>query len=645
MTGLRSLQLLSAFLMISFICGACNNKARPHNVVLFVADGLRAKSVTSDVAPTMLELRNSGVNFDNPHSLYPTITMANASGLSTGHFIGDTRTTNVLYAGRPIKSLNYTVTPFLEDDVVLREMDADFHTDFLNEETLLSAARKKGFSTAAIGKVGPTFLFDHTMSDDTSTIVIDDSTGTDRGIPLNTAILSKDIRDKLFAGGLSVKPHERGENGNSGKNDAGTSVDNHLQQDDFVNAAVNMVLPLFKERNKPFVLVFWSRDPDGTQHNQGDSQDIFSPGINGPTSKKAVRNADHDLEQLQNKLKELGLLETTDIIVVADHGFSTISKVSGTSEAAKYVYNDPARYAGRTEIKGELPPGFLAIDLSKGLNMPLWDPDNSNARLPFPNCADSTALCATRSYPSKCNGILGDEPGKPKVVVVGNGGSDMIYLPDNDKALAAQIVSILAREDYTSGIFVDDDLGSIPGTLPLSSINLKPKGSSSTTPDRPPSPSIIVSFRSFPATGCDPALDPLQCTVEVADTTLHQGQGNHGSFSRSDTMNFMAARGPDFKEKFVDEAPVSNADIGRTIAALLGLDIQSKGNLMGRIITEAQPNGRMPEVTSTPEKSALDDNGRQTILQVQMAGGERYFDAAGYDGRTVGLPSPAQDIK
>jgi len=34
-------------------------------------------------------------------------------------------------------------------------------------------------------------------------------------------------------------------------------------------------------RNKPFVLVFWSRDPDGTQHNHGDSSHL-TPGINGP---------------------------------------------------------------------------------------------------------------------------------------------------------------------------------------------------------------------------------------------------------------------------------------------------------------------------------------------------------------------------
>ena len=43
----------------------------------------------------------------------------------------------------------------------------------------------------------------------------------------------------------------------------------------------------------------------------------------------------------------------------------------------------------------------------------------------------------------------------------------------------------------------------------------------------------------------------------------------HGNFSRADTNNFMAAIGPDFKKGFVDEAPVSNADVGKTIAHLL----------------------------------------------------------------------------
>ena len=61
-----------------------------HNLILFVPDGLRALSVTPQSAPTMAAVRDKGVNFVNPHSLFPTFTMANASGMSTGHFLGDT---------------------------------------------------------------------------------------------------------------------------------------------------------------------------------------------------------------------------------------------------------------------------------------------------------------------------------------------------------------------------------------------------------------------------------------------------------------------------------------------------------------------------------------------------------------------------
>src|SRR5215468_8593197 len=89
----------------------------------------------------------------------------------------------------------------------------------------------------------------------------------------------------------------------------------------------------------------------------------------------------------------------------------------------------------------------------------------------------------------------------------------------------------------------------------------------------PPRPAIAISFRSFD-TVCG---EPVLCTVEVADTALQQGQGMHGSFSRADTWNFMAMHGPDFKSQFVDPAPASNADLGRTIANLMQLDISDKG--------------------------------------------------------------------
>lgn len=99
------------------------------------------------------------------------------------------------------------------------------------------------------------------------------------------------------------------------------------------------------------------------------------PGINGPTSLKAIQNADNNLAQILSTLKVLGLEETTNIIIASDHGFSTISKESATSFAATQSYKDV--------VKGFLPPGFLAIDLAHGLNMPLVDPDEKYQLVPL----------------------------------------------------------------------------------------------------------------------------------------------------------------------------------------------------------------------------------------------------------------------
>jgi len=46
---------------------------RPNNLILFVADGLRALSVTADPAPAMAAVREVGVNFKNPHSGFPDL--------------------------------------------------------------------------------------------------------------------------------------------------------------------------------------------------------------------------------------------------------------------------------------------------------------------------------------------------------------------------------------------------------------------------------------------------------------------------------------------------------------------------------------------------------------------------------------------
>ena len=607
----RSILLLSAGMVVLSAGMASAQNSTPHNLILFVPDGLRALKVTPETAPAMAEVRDKGVNFKNPHSLFPTFTMANGSAMATGHYLGDTGTfSNTIYTGFSSAPAGDTVVPFIENDAVLGDVDEHFHGDYLNEETILKMARAKGFSTAAIGKVGPTLIFDHTDRADRPglhSIVIDDATGSKNGVPL-----SEEMKAALTKANLPLAAPSRGDNGKAGDaKTPGTVVPNTAQQAYFADIASRIVLPLFKERAKPFVLVFWSRDPDGSQHNTGDSLNTITPGINGPTSLAGIKNADNNLAQLRKALDDLGLSATTNVMIAADHGFSTISKESKTSPSAKATYEDTP--------KDFLPMGFLAIDLAKALDLPLFDPNDKNARV------------AENAHPKAGNGVLGQDPAKPDLVVATNGGSDLIYLPKKDKKLAGRTLKALLEQDYVSGIFVDDALGRYPGALPLSALNLKGKAVT-------PQPSIVVNFRSY-ASGCD---QPTICSVEVADTVLRQGQGMHGSFSRGDTMNFMAATGPDFKAGYVDALPVSNADVGMTVAQLLDLHAAAVGGLSGRVMSEALPNGIVSKFADGTISSKPNPNGLQTVLKFQRVLSQRYFDVAGFPGRTLGLEAGKQ---
>src|SRR6202790_2456840 len=595
----RSFLLLSAGLTLLSAGAASAQNNTPHNLILFVPDGLRALKVTPETAPVMAEIRDKGVNFKNPHSLFPTFTPPNPPAVATGPSPGDTGDfSNTIYTGYPVGPADGSVTPFLEVDPVILDADEHFGGDYLNEETVLKMARAKGYSTAAMGKLGPTLIFDHTDktgADGLHSIVIDDATGTKNGVPL-----SQEMQAALTKANLPLATPSRGEHAKIGDaKTPGTLVPNTVQQAYFADVATKVVLPMFKARNKPFVLVFWSRDPDGSQHNQGDSLNTVTPGINGPTSLAGIKNADDNLAQLRKALDELGLAASTNIIITSDHGFSTASKESKTSPAAKPSYDDTP--------KDSLPMGFLAIDLARVLDLPLFDPNDKNARV-----ADNT-------HPKAGNGLLGNDPDKPDLVVANNGGSDLIYLPKKDKKLAARTIKALLEQDYVSGLFVDDKLGRFPGTLEMSQLGLKGKAVT-------PTPSIVVNFRSY-TTGCE---EPTNCSVEVADTVLRQGQGMHGSFGRGDTLNFTAAIGPDFKAGYVDPLPVSNADVGMTIAQLMGLHAVAEGGLIGRVISEALPNGIIPKAASTTAVSKPAANGLQTVLKFQRVLTQRYLDVAGF---------------
>ena len=576
----------------------------PHNVILFVPDGLRSAMVSPDTAPALAALAREGVTFTNSHSVYPTMTMANAAAMATGYYPGDTGIfANSFLVPFDVKSAGGSRIPQIENDAVLGELGERLGSGIVPQATLLALARRAGYSTATIGKLGPVLMQDPAARDGSSTIVLDDSTGTANGLPIAPAVAAA-----IAAAGLAPAPPPRGDNGRAGNFETpGTTTPNVVQQTWMADVATRVLLPMFKARGAPFVMVYWSRDPDGSQHNHGDNFRQLQPGINGPTSLAGIRNADDNLRRLRDTLTSLDLAATTDIVVAADHGFSTVSRESATSPSVRQRYADV--------VAGDLPQGFLSLDIAQALGLPLWDPGRQNRRVA---AGEHTAG----------NGVIGQDPSAPEVVVSADGAVALIYvLGPSRRTLAARVAATIMANDYAAGIFVDDALGSVAGTLPMSAIQLVGRGGT-------PRPSLVVTLRTY-ATGC-----PVEtnCSVMVSNTA-QPGQGHHGGFGRAETFNFMAAVGPSFKKAFVDTMPVGNVDVHPTMARILRLPSEPGGRLRGRVLEEALVGGLTRRVSVKTLRSKPGPNGFRTVLRYQETNGVRYLDAAGVPGRIVGVPS------
>jgi predicted AlkP superfamily pyrophosphatase or phosphodiesterase len=624
------------------------------NVIIFIADGLRRGSVNEKDMPAFWRIRHEGVDFLNSHAVYPTFTTANASAIATGHGLGDTGDfSNTLWPGYwigpdHVAAGDGSLVPFLEDDTVLADLNAHYSGSYIGEETLLTAARKAGYAVASVGKLGPTAIqqIDLVERDPQGAmnlpdgIIVDESTGSAAGIPLPV-----DLQQAIADAGLVAAAPTRsngfaataqGNNGYSGTaTQPGTLAANVVQYQWLTDVTTRVLLPRFEAEKKPFVLLFWSRDPDGTQHNNGDSLQTLSPGINGPTVEKALQNANHCLQQLLDWLDAHPAIKAnTDILLTSDHGFATISRreIARAGErteqpSARLTYAD--KPANR-EPDGTLPSGFLAIDLGLLGHMHVYDTekrmstgDSVYAEQTF-NGDDAThsefGSALLGSTAQRLDGSDAD------VIVASNGGSDLIYVPSKDPTIVHRTLALLTSFDYIGGLFVDDaycqPATECPGALPLSAVSLK--GAT-----KLPTPAIVIAYKVF-----DRIPGDLQTAIQIADGALQEGQGNHGGLGRDSTWNNMAAIGPDFRKGFVDESPTGNIDIAPTLASLLDLTMPSIGKIRGRVAAESFVQGRpAPEATHERLVSPAAENGRVTVLEFQQAGGTRYFDRACFVAR------------
>jgi arylsulfatase A-like enzyme len=285
--------------------------------------------------------------------------------------------------------------------------------------------------------------------------------------------------------------------------------------------------------------LLWLSEPDASQH-------ASSPGSD--SSVAALESDDTNLGLVLKELELRNVRQKTDILVVSDHGFSSIQRGVDVAEALK-----------RGQFK------------------------------------------AAKTF---------DDPEPGNVVVVGLGGSVMLYVIDHDENVVRKLVRFLQCSDFAGVIF---SRLALEGTFPLSQVHL------STTK---PFPDVVVALRW--TNGRNEFGAPGMLTADAGK----KGAGTHGSLSPFDMHNTLVANGPDFRKGFIDEIPSGNADLAPTILHILG--VRPRSPMDGRILLEAlqkgQPTNQKPESITIRASCNVDFRHWEQYLKFTKLGEQIYFD-------------------
>jgi hypothetical protein len=250
----------------------------------------------------------------------------------------------------------------------------------------------------------------------------------------------------------------------------------------------------------PRYSVLWLSEPDHTQHAHG-------PGSTEALT--AIRSCDDRLASVLQALDRRGVRAQTDIVVVSDHGFSTIGQDCDVAETLR-----GAGFNARSEWK--------------------------------------------------------QPPRTGDVMVVGNGGSVLLYVIGHSPAVISNLVVELQQQPFSGVLFTRDG---VPGTFRMAEVNV----GGATAPD------VIISTRWARR----PAADEHP-RVEVFNDGYKEyppGGGMHVTLSPTDLHNACVAAGPDFRAGVVDSLPSGNVDIAPTLLHLMG--VPGEKSMDGRVLTEA----------------------------------------------------------
>jgi predicted AlkP superfamily pyrophosphatase or phosphodiesterase len=578
-------------------------------VIIFVWDGLRPDSVTAQNTPNLAKLRDqTGVNFTDNHSVFPTFTMMNGAAFATGSYpgthgfygnteyqpgpIGNDATGKTVAFGQPVFTEDWSILHDLDNYYVGQSNSALFLVD-----TLFQAAHRAGLKTAAVGKSGPAYLQDY-REDGTGGVILDENMAFPRSfaaallgagftLPANTThvpydggVIALDAGNGNPTGTTSANIVTLADGVTSDPRSALGSPHN-AKNEYMMGIYTSYILPQLR----PDLSLIWFRNPDSTEHT-------FGPG--SPDYLDALRDQDKLLGQLQAELSLLGLDASTDVIVVSDHGHSLVAGDPGffplrgigtgpDGGAGVVAAIDPQGYSVSGDVRTAdllTRAGFAHVYDGVGCTSdPVMSGIKASGAPLYPVQTDDAAgsVCgkgANYAYTTGAFLVPATVP-SDAVIIAANGGSDYLYIPSHQAALVTSVVTALQERKGYGAIFVRSAYGAVPGTMSLKDIKVE-----GATRDSPPTPDIIVSFDWN-----DTAVTASNAAVPGTEyESAQNNRGMHGSFSPIDVHNTLIAGGPDFKTAFQDLYPSGNVDVAPTAAYVLGLSMPQAN---GRVLKEA----------------------------------------------------------
>lgn len=304
-------------ILVAILCGPAFAGEQRH-VVVVVWDGMRPDLVNETDSPTLWKLAKDGVTFRNHHAAYPSATNVNGTALVTGAYPGHSGViANHVYRA----DLDRRKSIDVEDPSVVQKGDELSGGKYVAVPTIAELVQDAGQTTAIATAKTVGLLLDRHVDPARGKKSVTIFAGT--SLPPD-AVAS--IAKTLGAFPPATKAGER---------DAWTTkaLTDFLWRDQ---------LPAFS--------LLWLSEPDDAQHRT-------APGA--PAALNALKSSDENLARVLTALDRPrlgGARSTTDIFVVSDHGFSTISHMIELPKILK-----DAGFGVATEFFGEPKAGDIML--------------------------------------------------------------------------------------------------------------------------------------------------------------------------------------------------------------------------------------------------------------------------------------------